>query len=84
MTAQAPVTVSYSTMNSSQQKKRKRGASTGIPGTVVLPAGVNSASVSVYVSNPNRKRGGSETMTLSSGTGYAVSLPSSATVTITN
>jgi hypothetical protein len=54
----------------------------GTSGTVTIPAGANSATVTLSVTS-GPKNAKNATMTIKSGTGYTISSPNSATVSIT-
>ena len=81
VSANSPVSVTYSVSNGTKQRPKKRAALSGVMSAVTIPAGSNSTTVSMSVTAG--KKGGSTTVTLSPGSGYSVAFPSSATVLVT-
>ncbi|PYL15410.1 MAG: hypothetical protein DME30_11490 [Verrucomicrobia bacterium] len=63
-------------------KGKKRNLVGGTPGSVTIPAGATSADVALTTS-PSVRRKQAMTLTLTSGTGYSLGAPRSATVSIT-
>jgi hypothetical protein len=63
-------------------KGKKRTLVGGTPGSVTIPAGATSADV-LLATSPSVRRRQTMTLTLTSGTGYSLGAPPSATVSIT-